>query len=637
MENSIDSVGVTEKDLRKHLSNAQAFIEETRWKVIPERSTSGLGSHTGDMTVEKKVSFKGLVDDIDSEDKLLSDVQLHTLRAVRRGVQMGYHIEEDYRKRSGVDSFDTAGGVHRDQLKEYNEKMQTAAAIAQFVAVRYILWDMVALVGDNTFTGKLSVSVDEVSVVTPTRGLQCMMFFLGQNVQRHMSKSDERLVAIVVEYAEKLQQEILNRTNSLRYVELFADISYQLEETDFAISGFALIDMANTASVEFNRLELKEIVGNRDAKHFMRMDAKRRVCYDFTVQKNPFLELGGITPVFLGYGIPGTGKSMLISAYATMIADLCEVLNIPFLFHPLPDNIVDSFQGNSAKNMLNWMKPLQDPTRIVWAPIDDAENILENRLHQGVSEGVKAAIGVFLRYTEGAYAINRGNSAIGIFTNIPENLDPAVLSRIQARFPIDGARTEEDFLDQDHLWWSKLEGSESGFVGMKSPVDYEWYTSQGNLVSLSEISENLAHPKEPKIRAAFHNTLEEAQSDEHMFFAKYYMAVQKEYSYFSSRDVRNIQSAINLRIMDFDLPDEWFYEGPDIFIAKDYDTKLGMILELRSANMKGLNFSEIRMEETNNYLDNMARIADAEFQRKVEAGVNRHREAAAVQDAIGRR
>ena len=39
--------------------------------------------------------------------------------------------------------------------------------------------------------------------------------------------------------------------------------------------------------------------------------------------------------------------------------------------------------------------------------------ICKNELHKGVSAGVKEVIGVFLRYTEGAYAVNYGNSSIG--------------------------------------------------------------------------------------------------------------------------------------------------------------------------------------------------------------------------------
>lgn len=635
MENSINSVEVTEKDLLRHLGNAQAIIENARWKIGPSKSSSGVGSYVGSMTFDKDISLTKIVDAINPDDKLLSDTQLHTLRAIRRGLQIGYYISEDYRKRSGVASFDTASSrLAQDQIPEYNEKMQTAAAVAQFVAVRHILWDMNSLTGDNAFMGNTSVNVEDVNLATPTKAFQCMMFFLAQNVSQQVSGSDERLVAVVVKYAEALQQEILNRVSSFKYVEPFADISYQLKDTDFGVSGFALIDLARASSVEFNRLSFHQIVGNRDAKHFMRMDAKRRMCYDFEKQKNPFLELGGITPVFMGYGIPGTGKSMLIAAYATMLSDLCESLGVPFLFHPLPDNIVDPFQGNSARNMLNWMKPLQDPTRIIWAPIDDAENILENRLNQGVSEGVKAAIGVFLRYTEGAYSINRGNSTIGVFTNLPEKIDPAVMSRIQSRFAIDGARTEFDFLDQDHLWWSKFEKADPGFVAMNNPDGYEWYSSQGDLSSLGEISESLEKPEEARIREAYYNTLSEAEPGDHLFFAKYFMAVQRMYPYFSSRDLRNIQSAVNLRIMDFDLPDEWF-ESPDIFANKDYDTKMNMILELRRANMKGLTFSEIRIQEVNRYLDNMARVADSEFEREVAAGVERHRKQQAIAAAVG--
>ena len=60
-------------------------------------------------------------------------------------------------------------------------------------------------------------------------------------------------------------------------------------------------------------------------------------------------------------------------------------------------------------------------------------------------------------YTEGAYAMNYGNSSIGLFTNLPEQLDKAVINRIQGRFKIDGAQSENDFIDQDYLWWKKFD------------------------------------------------------------------------------------------------------------------------------------------------------------------------------------
>lgn len=100
-----------------------------------------------------------------------------------------------------------------------------------------------------------------------------------------------------------------------------------------------------------------------------------------------------------------------------------------------------------------------------------------------------------------------------------------------------------------------------------------------------------------------------------------YKEVQKIFPFFSSRDVRNIQSAISLRLTDFDLESDWF-ENPEIYFKKDYDTKFNMLKELMKANMKGLNFSDIRRQEVIRYLDNVATIADTDFKRKVDQRVN---------------
>ena len=75
-----------------------------------------------------------------------------------------------------------------------------------------------------------------------------------------------------------------------------------------------------------------------------------------------------------------------------------------------------------------------------------------------------------------------------------------------------------------------------------------------------------------------------------------------------------------MRLTDFDLPSNWF-ENPELYFKKDYDTKFGMLQELMKGNMKGLNFSDIRRQEVVRYLDNVATIADTDFKRKVERRV----------------
>jgi len=287
----------------------------------------------------------------------------------------------------------------------------------------------------------------------------------------------------------------------------------------------------------------------------------------------------------------------------------------------MPDTLISTFQGGSAEKMVEWMKPLQDPTRLIFAPIDDAENNLQERTAQGVSAGVKEVIGVFLRYTEGAYAVNYGNSSIGLFTNLPEMLDKAVISRVQGRFKIDGARSEHDFLDQDHLWWRKLEKTMPGFVNMDNPENYHYLTDQVMAKHMGEILELVEKPTEERVLETFDKIEKHNDDDDHMFYARLFKEIQKIFPFFSSRDVRNIQSAISLRLTDFDLENEW-YENPELYFKQDYETKFNMLQDLMKDNMKGLNFSDIRKQEVVRYLDNVATIADTDFKRKVDRRIN---------------
>jgi hypothetical protein len=100
--------------------------------------------------------------------------------------------------------------------------------------------------------------------------------------------------------------------------------------------------------------------------------------------------------------------------------------------------------------------------------------------------------------------------------------------------------------------------------------------------------------------------------------------VKKAFPLFTSRDLRNIQQAVTGRIMDFDLPEEWL-QKPDKFYFKEYDTKVAMLKELMRANMQGLSFHEIRLQEAVRYLENLVKIASQEKERELKALVSRMR------------
>lgn len=547
-----------------------------------------------------------------------------TLYAVQEGLTLGIWIKDSYYDASGLSGLnERKSALDNNGRREYESKMQTASAFMLFATAYKILHLLKPHASDDLSVMKQKFAgIPEVSLLSPLKSVSCALFYYDKYLAHpDIVKSDKDVADFTVVYFEALLAEISLRRSSLEYTETIVDRTYKLENSDFAISGWENTFQGTAKSVEFNKIQFEQIVGNRDAKHFARRLTERMLSYDFEAKKNPFQELGGFMPVFMGYGIPGTGKSMLIAAIATRLKEHCDNLDIPFLFHPMPDTLISTFQGGSAEKMVDWMKPMQDPSKLIFAPIDDAENNLQERTAQGVSAGVKEVIGVFLRYTEGAYAVNYGNSSIGLFTNLPEMLDKAVISRVQGRFKIDGARSEHDFLDQDHIWWSKLDKTMPDFVNMQGPADYKYLQDQGLASNMGEILNVSDKPTELRVLEAYDKAETQHKTNSHQFYATLYKEIQKIFPFFSSRDVRNIQSAVSLRLTDFDLEQSWF-ENPETYFKKDYTTKFNMLQELMKSNMKGLNFSEIRRQEVVRYLDNVATIADTDFKRKVDARIN---------------
>tara|TARA_R110001583_G_scaffold115738_4_gene266323 strand:- start:1288 stop:1800 length:513 start_codon:yes stop_codon:yes gene_type:complete len=156
---------------------------------------------------------------------------------------------------------------------------------------------------------------------------------------------------------------------------------------------------------------------------------------------------------------------------------------------------------------------------------------------------------------------------------------------------------------------------------MQGPENYAYLQDQGLAKNMGEILNVSNKPTEERVHTVYDKVEKQFKTNQHLFYANLYKDMQKAFPFFSSRDVRNIQSAVSLRLTDFDLEEDWF-ENPEIYFKQDYDTKFNMLQELMRANMKGLDFSEIRRQEVVRYLDNVATIADTDFKRKVDARVN---------------
>lgn len=622
---------IREENIAEHKKLVNGWLTSLEWSVARSSgetsSTPTFQRTTLGRTQKENVSFMATGRGLSRDELILDPLVNRTLGVIQRGTMIGLTVSDMYSEASGFDVLadqNKRGQLPGPQQAEYREKVTTAAAIAMFVAAYYIVYELSQLeVTAEDDMQKINMHVDEMSFATRSQALQCMLFYLGKklNSQAHVTNESD-YVRVTLAYARAVLNELIAvRVGALKFAEPFTDRSYKLENEDFHINGFTVDVPGSEISVEFNRVEFGQIVGNKDAKHAARRLAERMAAYCPVVQKNPFIELaGGMATIRMGYGRPGTGKSLQIAATATLLHDLAEMIGIPFLFAPMPDNLISTFQGGSAERAIAWWRLFRDPSRLVYGPIDDGENNLEERTRQGVSAGVREVVGVFLRETEGASAVafKRGNVAIDIMTNIPDQIDAAVLSRIVSRFAIDGPETREDFYDQDRLWWTKFTGVGDDFVDLSCPDDYEFLAAQRALKSMADIGDDVSAPHDERLLEIFERVRKDHDPfQDHDFYAHLFVAVQSQFEAFRGRDVRNIQSAVGDRIMDFDLEPDWL-TNPDVFYRQEYDVKLGMLRELMHANARGLSFAEIRLQETVRYLDNMVRLAEVTRSNRIK-------------------
>ena len=177
-----------------------------------------------------------------------------------------------------------------------------------------------------------------------------------------------------------------------------------------------------------------------------------------------------------------------------------------------------------------------------------------------------------------------------------ENVDDALRQRAGARFLVDGPRSEADYIDILHLLLGR---------NHEIPVgQHELYATQEIQRAVAASYEQHGRPQQDQLEAVFDRVgKDQGPLDSIAKLGAYLKAIQDVDERFTGRAVKNITDAVKVRAMDFELPDEWM-EKPDLFLAKDYDTKKAMITEL----MRPIS-AEMVMQEINRYADSEFRYA----------------------------
>ena len=630
---------IKQAELEDQITKATAFLRRASWhpRVKKERLKDSANAHEIIRSITN-ASSQETVCIADKAKKLSNDSLLiyhpdvaFCMNAVRKGIALGMHAANLYSKASNFYTLkeQQASGALKNNPEaqtEFRQKNITTSAVLMFVTANYITSSLSSYKSEALDSVQVSFPglPEELHLANYIHALNYMLYYHGFFLAADNIKSPLDFVKLTQLYYQEVLNEIEFIRDSLKYTEAFESKGYKLEGEDFVIEGFTAHTVQVSGSMNFNRLEWGKIVGNTMYKHSSKRTIQFLMCYDVERKKNPINELGGFPAVTMEYGPAGTGKSMGISATATELDDRCKDLGIKFLYHPVPQSVVSTYQGGSSENMEKWFRPTTSPDMIIYAPVDDGDGKLRDRGAKGTSAGVIEVVESFLVNTEGASAAKQGNRLIQIYTNLPETLDKAVLSRIQKRSLLAGATTVEDFLDQDYIWWQTYETMVPGFVDMGHPEGYEFMSAQDIMGQINERYDEQSEAQVYKVKTIIEKTTQDHSIEEHLFFARLFHHVKTEFPGFTSRDVRNIQTAVNTRLTDFDFPSEWMNDHA-CFFARSYDDKLNMLKELMKANMQGLSFASIRFQEVVRYLDNMAMIVDKDFENKVAQRLEEYR------------
>ena len=274
--------------------------------------------------------------------------------------------------------------------------------------------------------------------------------------------------------------------------------------------------------------------------------------------------------------------------------------------------------GGSARKMVQWMKPLQDPSRLIFTHRRCRKQPSGTYRSRGFCRWRRWL--AYFTIHRRAYAVNYGNSSIG---HLPTFRKCWIKQWFQR-----GTRTLQD-------WWefepSPILSTRIIYGGekLKRPClfcEHEepfwlsilWVPRDGPRIWVKFLS----HTENPG-RACLGNLWKnwsEAPTQEHAFMPNC-IRTSKNLSFLSSRDIRNIQVPFPCDWRTLICP-RLVWTSWCIF-QKDYDSKVRNASGIDEIEHEGLSFSDIRRQEVIRYLDNnVATIADTDFKRKVDQRVH---------------
>ena len=616
------SAGLTtiqEEEIARHLAVAQGLV--TRLIVLDHGEgpggapLAGTGRRfvstvsTGAVRRTRDVELSKTIQSARPDDPMLSPLQHSVLFRARRGLQVALAVSAVFARQSDLEQLQArniSAPLQGAEAERFKALLSASAYVAAFVFAAYLI---------STLSGESEPANDtkepEFLFDTPQDALKSMV--AGLDAALAGAPDDTALVARARAFARVAIDGLISRKARFTGLATFENTHIRIDQDDFTLDGFDVAPGAKRKPLVMTFKKPEEIIGNHIAKYQAMKLAKMLMAYDFDRQINPFVELGGFLFTFIGDGMPGTGKTILIQMIAGLLNDYCQIAGYAFHYENFGVDQISSYQGKSGQNAKEFVNNVINPRAIGFGTIDDVDQVAARRSDDRASAGQHEVTAVLMESFAGASTVVRGNCTFGMFSNYPENVDDALRQRAGGRWLIDGPQSEADYIDIFALLIGKNHSIPLG--------QHELYANQEIRRAVSVSYEKHNRPEEDGLIAVWERFEKEKGGIETLAdIGAYLHEIKLVEPRFTGRAIKNITDAIKMRAMDVDLPDDWFAK-PETFMHKGYDEKKAMIEELR-----GPITMEMVRQEINRYADSEFRYADKSDEAAVAEIIRRERQ-----------
>jgi len=610
---------IHEDDIAKHQALAQGMVTRLIILEADDPATATALAGTGRRFVStvattgsrrtREVELSKTIQSVRLADPLMSPAQHALLFRARRGLQVALAVADVFARQTnleGLQSRNATAPLSGDDATQFKALLSASAYVSAFTLAAYL---------SSTLSGEGEPVEDakepDFLFDTPQDALKSMIAALDRTVSG--APDDAALTGRARAFARIAIEGLIGRKARFTGLSSFENVHIRIEQDDFTLNGFDVAPGQKRKALSMTFKKPEEIIGNHIAKYQALKLSKMLMAYDFDRQMNPFVELGGFLFTFIGDGMPGTGKTILIQMLAGLLNDYCQIAGYAFHYENFGVDQISSYQGKSGQNCKEFVNNIINPKAIGFGTIDDVDQVAAKRSDERASAGQHEVTAVLMESFAGASTVIRGNCTFGMFSNYPENVDDALRQRAGARWLVDGPQTEGDYIDI----FAMLVGKNH-----KIPLgEHALFEGQEIKKAVSQSYEAHGKPKEEGLLAVWERfEKEEGRIETIADVGAYLHMIKVAEPRFTGRAIKNITDAIKMRAMDVELPDDWFKDA-GTFMHKPYDEKKGMIAELR-----GPVTLDMVLQEINRYADSEFRYTDKSDDAAVTDIIRRERQ-----------